>query len=241
VYDDGDDVAALAEPAATAWLPAAARLMAGLGFSLVNSSRPAAPGGSHLLVALRDRPTLRHFDPELVRVWVSRAGRGRPLEITRASTRPADLEVEWGHVHVVDRLGVENRFLGFGGRLRLADADPTTMIAALASPGPIVRWGGHSQGTDPLATALGAFFGRLIIPVDFQPGAERELAETDPAALYAAFLRFETARRRGAPLLRDAAPSLDAWLTHEAARLATDRPAAWAAGEGLLANLGLAG
>lgn len=234
------DVAALGDPSPAVRLAAAGRLLADLGFSLVNSDRPGAPGGSNLVVALRDRPTLRHFDPELLRVWVSRAGRGVVLEMTRTTPRPADLEVEWGHLHVVDRLEVENRFLSFGGRLESGDLDRTTALAILRSPGPIVRWGGHSQGVDPVAAAIGAFFGRLIVPVGLHPGAERELAVADPAALYAAFLRSETERRRRAlRLAGDTAPAFGAWLTSEATRLAGRDPVAWAAGDVLLEELGL--
>lgn len=234
------DIAALDDPSSAARLPAAGRLLADLGFSLINSDRPGAPGGSNLIVAFRAVPTLRHFDPESIRVWVARAGRGRSLDITRAAARPVDLEVEWGHVHVLDRLDVENRFLSFGGRLEYGDLDPATSIAILHSPGPIVRWGGHSQGVDPLASAVGAFFGRLIVPVDFEPGAERELAEADPAALYAAFLHAETERRRhGRSRAGDTAPAFDAWLTSEATRMAGRDPAVWSSGEALLRNLGL--
>lgn len=232
------DIEALAD--AEAWASATGRLLAELGFSLANSDHPGAPGGSNLLVALRDRPTLRHFDPELVRVWVSMGGRGRELELDRRRARPYELSVSWGHVHVVDRLEVENRFLTFGGILRATDLDERTAVIALRSPGPIVRWGGHSQGDDPLAGEVGAFFGRLMIPVDFSPGAESRLGSTDPAVLYAAFLRDQRDRLERSRALREAGPAFDAWIEAESWRVAGESPDAWGAADLLLAELGLA-
>ena len=232
------DIEALADPGA--WAAATGRLLADLGFSLANSDRPGAPGGSNLLVALRDRPTLRHFDPEVVRVWVSLGGRGRQLELDRRRARPYELPVSWGHVHVIDRLDVENRFLTFGGVLRAADLDAHAAVLALRSPGPIVRWGGHSQGDDPMVGQVGAFFGRLMIPVDFRPGVEDHLGSTDPAVLYAAFLRVQHERLERSRAMREASPGFDAWVEAEAWRVAGASPDAWAAAEPLLAELGLA-
>ena len=52
--DEAADIAALADP--RGWAPAAARLLANLGFSLIHSDQPAAPGGSFLLVGLPGQP-----------------------------------------------------------------------------------------------------------------------------------------------------------------------------------------
>ncbi len=231
------DIAALDDP--TGWAAAAGRLLAKLGFSLLNSDRPGAPGGSNLLVALRVRPTLRHFDAEELRFWVTDADRGTMAAITRRALGPTPRRVSWGHVHVVDRLDVENRFLTFGGLLRIAELDEGTAVVAIRSPGPIVRWGGHSQGDDPLAGEIGAFFGRLMIPVDFEPGEEGRLGSADPAVLYAAFLRYHHERLAQAINWRDAAPAFDGWIVAEATRLARHSPDAWSAAEPLLAELGL--
>jgi hypothetical protein len=223
---------------AGSWIPTAVETLATLGFTLVNSDRPTAEGGPQLLVALRDAPTLRHFDPENVTCWVAEAGRGRPLTIDRA-TAAGDREIEWGHIHVTDRLGVENRFLTFGGALRVADVATDLRVVQHLSPGPIVRWGGHSQGTDALAGEIGAFFGRLIVPVDYLPGGEARIAAEEPSCIYAAFLMDRTAHdgRVGASDDRD---PLIGWLHAEATRVRTREAACWAAGERLLRDLGLA-
>lgn len=224
---------------AAGWADATAERLRDLGFTLLNSDRPAAPGASQLLVALRDQPTLRHFDPELIMCWVAADGRGRPLAIDRRAPT-GERGILWGHIHVIDRLGIENRFLSFGGSLRIADVTPTLRVVQHVSPGPVVRWGGHSQGLDPLAGAIGAFFGRLIVPVDFEPGAEWRLATTPAEDLYAAFLRDRTtpATRARRATGTDEGDPLNAWLRTEATRVQTHDPGAWAAGEALLHELG---
>jgi hypothetical protein len=141
-------------------------------------------------------------------------------------------------VHVLDRIPVENRFLTFGGDLRMTTIDPTLTIVDLWSPAPMGRWGGHSQGTDALTQAIGAFFGRLIVPVDFVPGAAARIDALLPEVLYRAFLA-DARRRSAAAARRDAGPTdLDAWLAAAWAR-AQASSAACAAAEELLADLDL--
>ena len=87
-------------------LDEAARHVEHLGFLDVNGTTPQAAGGANLVVALRDRPTLTHFDPERVEHWVVADGRGRPAEITRATEAPLERPFSWGTIRVVDRLEV---------------------------------------------------------------------------------------------------------------------------------------
>lgn len=232
---------ALAAP--RGWAAGATELLAHLGFVLINAGHPEAPIGCHLLVALREVPTLEHFDPESVAFYApDREARVDVATLDRRTvaefgTRPRT--VLWGHLHVVDRLGVENRFLSFGGLLRSAEVDPSLIVLDLVSPGPVVRWGGHSQGTDWLAAAIGAFFGRLIVSVDFRRGAERRLAATPPLVLYAAFLAQEAPRRAEIVRRHGLRPRTARWIRLEAERLRRgDRPT-WEAGLALLAELDL--
>jgi hypothetical protein len=187
------------------WAGAAAALLADLGFRLI--SDPAGDGPSHLLVAIRDRPTLEHFDPEDVAYFAMTGARGSLVRVDRRMIDEPGEAFEapalWGHVHVIDRVPVENRFLTFGGTLLGAAIDEELAVIDLASPAPIVRWGGHSQGVDPLTDAIGAFFGRLIVPIDFVPGVEARIDALSPKAVYCAFLidwlrRIDRAERRGA-------------------------------------------
>lgn len=223
-----------------AWPHAAAALVAELGFRLIEPDPTGERGDAlegHLLVALRNLPTLRHFDPESISFYApTEAGAALRTVQRLASGAPTRHEVSWGHVHVIDRVPVENRFLTFGGELRLAVVDAALTIAHLRSPVPIVRWGGHSQGTDGLTEAIGAFFGRLIVPVDFVPGAAARIDALPPEVIFTAFVA-DAVRRLDAAVLHDAEPSaLDRWLRTAWTRL---RPAtAWrAAADDLLIEL----
>lgn len=223
------------------WPDAAGTLLAELGFRLVEAGG-TGEDDSHLLVALRDAPTLRHFDPESIAYYApAQAGAALTgLERTTfaPASGPADRRVLWGHVHIIDRLDVENRYLTFGGDMRVATVDPTLTVVDLWSPAPIVRWGGHSQGTDPLAQAIGAFFGRLIVPVDFVPGAATRIDALLPEVLYRAFLTDATRRSANAAHRGMARTALDDWLAAARSRARGDGTACHAAAD-LLAELGI--
>jgi hypothetical protein len=196
------------------WQAGAAAALADFGFRLIEPA-PKPGDDGHLLVALRERPTLGHFDPESVVYYAPAAGGAARATLDRAQLggMPGpSRSTLWGQVHVIDRIPVTNRFLTFGGTLRIAVVDPTLTILDLWSPAPIVRWGGHSQGTDQLTEAIGAFFGRLMIPVDFTPGAAERIDGLDPRILYLAFLH--DAQSRNLEMRKHGAgeTQLDRWL-----------------------------
>jgi hypothetical protein len=209
----------------------AAPLLADLGF-LSSSDLPDRPGPAYLLVALRAAPTLHHYDPESVEFWVSQGGRGTRRLLTRATTLPLEVDFSWGLIRIVDRLHVTNEYLTFGGHLSAAMVDGVA-IATFLSPAPLLRRGGHSQGWDPGAETLGAFFGRFLLAVDYTPGFEGSAAEADPVTRYAAFVADAMARYRTSPILR--AQQADLWnvLQAEERRLRANHPAEWAGGETL--------
>ncbi len=210
----------------------AARMLADFGF-LAHPDLPDGAGEAYLLVAMRDAPTERHFDPERVEVWVNRRARGTRLEITRL-TRPLDIEYSWGTIAIVDRFGVSNEYVTFGGRLTVTDIDDTSIVV-FTSPAPILRRGGHSQGWDEAAVDLAAFFGRIMVAVDYLPGFECRLAEAGPVARYAAFVADSMARYRSNAALRGAHPALWDLLGTAERRMRRDDPDAWAEGLALAA------
>ncbi|MFL5688296.1 MAG: hypothetical protein ACJ77I_04860, partial [Chloroflexota bacterium] len=108
-----------------------------LGF-LAGPDLPDRPGPAYLLVALRDVPTLRHYDPERVEFWISDRGRGVRRSLTRATPVPVDLTFSWGMIRLFDRLSVTNEYLAFGGHLSAAEVDGA-VIAVLTSPVPMLR------------------------------------------------------------------------------------------------------
>lgn len=220
------------------WPRAAAALVAELGFRLVTDQRRETDDGN-LLVALRHEPTLRHFDPESISFYEPAGEGGELVTVTRLQPGATSRHVAlWGHVHVVDRIPVENRFLTFGGDLRMAGIDDAVTVAYLRSPAPIVRWGGHSQGTDSLAGAIGAFFGRLIVPVDFMPGAAARIDALPPQVLFTAFLRDAVGRGRSAARHGAEPSELDRWISAAWVRARADAPTRELA-EDLLVDLGL--
>jgi len=127
---------------------------------------------------------------------------------------------------------VINAYFTFGGRLS-AEAVDDAAVAVFASPAPLLRRGGHSQGWDQGADSVGAFFSRFLLAVDFAPGFEARLARTDPLGRYAAFLVDGVARYRASPGLRAEEPQEWILLQAEEHRLRTSYPAEWAAGEAL--------
>jgi hypothetical protein len=216
---------------------AAARLLHGWGF-LANADLPDGPAPGLLLVALRPIPGLRHYDPECVEFWVTDHHRGRRARLTAGSAVPRAGDFAWGRIRVVDRLGVKNEWLTFGGRMTADRIDDAT-IAVFASPAPLLRRGGHSQGWDPGAETIGAFFGRLMVAVDFDPGFEAELSAATPLARYAAFVADLSTRFRGSSAVRDSDTTLARLMATERRRLAEREPARWAEGRALAERAGL--
>jgi hypothetical protein len=221
------------------WMADTATDLAHLGFELRDGLLPGTSPGPRLLVALRDNPTLEHFDPEEATFWEVHLGRGRLATLDRRTPMPHKQPFSWGRIQIADRIPVTNQFLTFGGTLLADAADDHRTYAAFVSRAPIVRWAGHSQAVDPLTDEIGAFFGRLMVPIDFQPEAEATIAEADAEALYAVFLRDATQRYRAGGHLRDEYPEIARRLDREARRLEHDNPTAWRAGAELLGSLQL--
>jgi hypothetical protein len=222
----------LANVAGTSLEPAsAARWLTDLGF-LVYPDLPDKPGPACLLIAIRAEPTLRHYDPEAVEYWITEAGRGARRTPMRDTRLPIETEFSWGLIRIIDRLHVTNEYLTFGGRLT-ADLVQGVVVAVFTSPAPLLSRGGHSQGWDPGAEKLGAFFGRFLLAIDYTPGFETQAAQADPVSRYAAFLADTMARYRASPALRAHEPDLWSLLQGEERRLRTDHPIKWAAGSSL--------
>lgn len=225
------------------WLAEAAAELAQLGFVLRDGAEPGSVPGPRLLAAFRAAPTLEHFDPEEATYWSFDGSHGSLASLTRVAARKAGLPIErpfsWGRIRLIDRIPVHNQFLSFGGTLRAGELADGTVVVAFVSPAPIFRWAGHSQEADPFVDEVGAFFARLMVPVDFQEGAEARIGETSPEGLYAAALQRGDARLHEARRLAEADPDLARMVTREVHRLARDAPAAWHEGEELLAFLEL--
>jgi len=212
----------------------AAELLESLGF-LADPNLPERPGPAHLLVAIRARPTLLHYDPELVEYWVAdEHGRGVRETISFASRMPHERDFSWGRISVIDRLGVGNSYLTFGGTLR-AERIGGDVICVFSSPAPLLRRGGHSQGWDSGAHSVGGFFGRFRAAAGYGYDFERLAAAADPVTRYAAFVCEFVGRYRASEYLRDHYPRLWTIMLTEERRLQRDHLDAWQGGVQLLA------
>ena len=208
--------------------------LADLGF-VVGPDLPDRPGPAFLLVALRDAPTLRHYDPERIEYWVTQRGHGVRRELSRATPLPIDQPFSWGMIRLIDRLAVTNEYLTFGGRLSAAEVDGAT-IAVFTSPAPMLRRGGHSQIWDEGTEELGAFFARIVAAVDQYPQLESRLAAADPLVRYAVFLVDVVGRYRASPDLRTLDPQAWTLLRAEESLMRREHRAAWDAGSAILAE-----
>jgi hypothetical protein len=212
-----------------------AELLSELGFLHVPGP-PLTASRAYLFVALRRRPTLRHFDPERVDYWVADEHVGTRATLELSTPRQRERDYEWGSIRIVDRLSVANEYVSFGGRLTVDRAEGVT-VAVFSSDAPILARGGHSQGWDPLAEEAAAYAARLRAVIGRSRDLEHAIADASPIALYAAFVIAEQAREESAARIADLHPTSQALLRREARRLSTQLPLDWAAGQDLAARL----
>ena len=205
-----------------------AELLEKLGFLLVPGA-PFAEGRAYLFVCLRRRPTLRHFDPERVDYWVVEERRGVRATFDWFASLPTESAFAWGSLRVIDRLGMSNEYVSFGGTLRVGKHDGRK-VAVFGSSAPILARGGHSQGWDPGAEEAAAFLARLRAAAGRSLEFEHRLSELAPEVIYAAFVADSRARYRDSLTLADWRPRTLSSLRREEVRLRDRAPADWTSG-----------
>lgn len=216
----------------------AASVMGDLGFLVVPGLR-GCDSRAYLLVAIRRRPTLAHYDPEAVLYWTRRGAHDGPAVLDRSVTLPIDVAFSWGTLRVTDRLGVANEYLTFGGRLT-AGLVEEERIGVFATSGPMLRRGGHSQGWDPGAAHLAAYFGRLRACLGRDPGLDARVAGMTPLARYSAYLAGAINGFAETPALSADRHAELHHLRGEADRLHREHTDEWLSGVSLLEALGSA-
>ena len=219
------------------WPEQVSRILATLGFTLIEPDRTRGDEASHLVVALRAQPTLQHFDPETIDYWITDGARGRAAKMDRETRLPLVSDFSWGRITLIDRLGIENVFLSFGGTMRAQMADASVLVD-FSSNAPILRWAGHSQSSDPLAAEVGSFFARIKVPIDFVPGTEAMVAKAAPRTLYCCFIQSVRERLTRAHTLREANRWLADWTARETQRMETGANDHWLAAVELRRGLG---
>jgi hypothetical protein len=213
----------------------AAPMLQHWGF-LAHSDLPDREGPSFLLVSIRPKPTLEHYDPEEMTYWVTDTGRGVPAVLSRTTKMPVDAPTTWGMVRVTDRLRVTNEWLSFGGRLRAEPIDGS-IVAVLTSSAPLLRRGGHSQGWDVGAPSVGAFFAKVRAAAGYHHRFEAAEAAADPLARYGCFIAEQVRRYRHSEVLQSLDPDLWHLMQHEEHRMKEAHAAEWAGALQLLAAL----
>jgi hypothetical protein len=200
---------------------AANSLLASVGFLLV-PGRPMAQGAAYLMIALRPRPTLAHFDPERIEYWST--DRDRPARGTLEwPMTQIDGRYTWGLITTTDRLIERNQFASFGGRLTTA-RDGDRHAAIFRSEAPIVSVGGHSVPGDPLGVRVAGFFGTLRGAAGDRE-TERLIEAAGAIALYAVFLVRTLATFQVQSTAGAASPRVAALLRSEIRRLERESPA----------------
>lgn len=210
-----------------------ADLLEELGFLHVPGP-PLAEPPAYLFVALRPRPTLRHFDPERIDYWCDYEGRGVRVVVDRSAVPAGESAFAWGRISVVDRKGITNDYVSFGGLLRTRRVGDV-LVAVFTSAAPIAASGGHSQSWDPLAGEMAAFLARLRAAAGADLAFERRLSALSPSTIYAAFVCDALARhmtRQGEVV--GEGRKMDV-LRRERSRLLDDYPSEWVAGQALAA------
>jgi len=214
----------------------ASGLMADLGFVAFRTPPGDPVPESCLTLMIRNRPTLRHFDPEVVTYWVHHGRAGR-LELADIHTTPPVFErFSWGKIQIADRFGMFNSFVTFGGFLYAERMDPDALLLVFRSSAPILRLAGHSQKGDVIADEILSFFAR-VVPHLWSPAEEQLVNSRTPEELYAAFLVDVRHRLDRSAALRRAMSGDVRMVDSELAILAAHRPTGLAAGNRLVREL----
>lgn len=210
-------------------------LLEELGFLLVPGA-PLGRGRAYLIVGFRAVPTLDHFDPERIDYWTNVDGHGMAATVDWPTHVAEIQDFSWGLIRIVDRLGVSNEFVSFGGRVetnRVGDVK----VVVFSSEAPIIARGGHSQEWEVGSMEIVGYLARLRAAADPRGPLERRLAELSPVTRYAAFVWDGI-------ITATAAEQRAGWkradrlvLLRERRRLQQESPADWAAGVELACEL----
>jgi hypothetical protein len=192
-------------------------LIANWGYSFLDASHPDRLGYGGLVIAVREKPTSQHFDPENVHLHVRDAAGGmRATMLSWQSPRPVSDRVCPCRVILADRFDRRVEFWTFGGSLELTQ-QPDKMIYILRSPSPVLEILGQDDSipdqlafeTEALLSQAAARWGRD------DRGFEQCLAQTEPLHLYMAVLHSLLLRHKQFEAMEIVYPALDDALLSE--------------------------
>lgn len=194
------------------------------GYYLLPKSRPQSPGYTGLLVAIRERPTGMHFDPEKVRIRLR-----DPVEdrcdwrlVSRLSPVREAVRVCPGLVSLADRVGKRVDFFSYGGWLESTQG-PGELVYSLRSRAPVLR---ITENEETVANQLAAESEALLAEIEagWLPRDEpfrHRLAHLDPLQAYLGTLcslmnsyEQQPGRRTAFRELHDALEAEVEWLVY---------------------------
>jgi len=175
------------------------------GYYLLPRPHPYCPGYTGLLIAIREKPTQAHFDPELIRLYI-RGEDGLAERVTLRLESPIrSRDVCPGRVILLDRKEKRVDFFTFGGSLEVAST-PGERVYSLRSPAPIMEISNFEVGlADDLVFEIEAMIGEVRARWgEDEEGFAWRIAHVDPLQLYIASLHSIFMRYEQAPtLLKD--------------------------------------
>jgi len=158
-----------------------------LGYSFLPEVHRESPGYSGLMVALRDRPSTKHFEPEMLHVRTCEpAGDVRSLRLTRTAVLEHEERLCAGRIVLSAASGERVELFSFGGTLQQLP-HPELCLFLLRSPVPLLELTEDESVAGQLSTEAEA----LLAEIDAAGGPDQEsfqrsLAAQDPVRLYAA-------------------------------------------------------
>ena len=165
------------------------REMQELGYCLFDQFSPCNIGYTELGVVIRDKPTLKHFDPEEMTLKIFQPD--GTTACTSVKLKPISddpLTVYPGRVEVRDRKQKRASFFAFGGSLDVIDRENDMTIYLLASSAPILELGGDSLRIPNQLAAEVELMLAVLRAWHFQGDASfsRRLSQLEPLQLYRA-------------------------------------------------------
>lgn len=171
-------------------------LMENWGYYLLPKSHPHSPGYTGLLVAIRKKPTGRHFDPQSMRLRLrDEHGEAEWTTLRLEPPSQGSMHVCPGPVVLLDRTNKRVDFFVFGGSLE-ATSVPDETVYSLRSPAPILR---VTENLESVPNQLVSETEALIGELQARWGSNEEgfacrLAQVDPLQFYLAALNSILAR-----------------------------------------------
>jgi hypothetical protein len=181
------------------------------GYTLLDPLHPDSPGFGGLVVAIRAKPTGKHFDPQVLHLHLCNSkGEAGGMALSWIAPQPASHHLCPGRVFLTDRVDKRVQFFTFGGSLEMT-MRPDQVIYTLRSPAPFLELlGQEDKIPDQLAFETESLLSRAMVQWgQDEHGFERCLGEVDPLRFYTAVLHSLLLRHKEVEAMETVYPELD--------------------------------